>query len=41
MGNKTQIQWCDATWNVGVGCTKVDADCKKIVFLQYEKVRNL
>lgn len=27
MGNKTQIQWCDATWNVGVGCSKIDRDC--------------
>lgn len=27
MGVKSNIQWTDATWNVAVGCTKVDADC--------------
>jgi protein gp37 len=28
MGAKTSIQWCDATWNIARGCTKVDEDCK-------------
>jgi len=28
MGNKSEIQWTDATWNIARGCTKVDADCK-------------
>lgn len=28
MGSKSKIQWTDATWNIAVGCTKVDADCK-------------
>jgi len=28
MGNKSNIQWCDATWNIALGCTKVDEDCK-------------
>lgn len=28
MGAESKIQWTDATWNVGVGCTKVDEDCK-------------
>ncbi len=28
MGNKSEIQWTDATWNIAVGCTKVDEDCK-------------
>ena len=28
MGSKSTIEWTDATWNVAVGCTKVDADCK-------------
>lgn len=28
MANKTKIQWTDATWNIAVGCTKVDEDCK-------------
>jgi protein gp37 len=28
MGQKSQIEWTDATWNIAVGCTKVDADCK-------------
>lgn len=28
MGKSTGIQWTDATWNVAVGCTKVDQDCK-------------
>jgi protein gp37 len=28
MAEKTAIQWTDATWNIAVGCTKVDEDCK-------------
>lgn len=28
MGKISNIQWTDATWNVAVGCKKVDADCK-------------
>lgn len=28
MAEKSKIQWTDATWNVAVGCKKVDADCK-------------
>lgn len=28
MGQKSSIQWTDATWNVARGCTKVDEDCK-------------
>lgn len=28
MGSKSKIQWTDATWNIAVGCTKVDEDCK-------------
>ncbi len=28
MSSKTNIQWCDATWNVARGCKKVDEDCK-------------
>lgn len=24
----SSIQWTDATWNIAVGCTKVDEDCK-------------
>jgi len=28
MGNISEIQWTDGTWNVARGCTKVDADCK-------------
>lgn len=28
MAQQTHIQWTDATWNVAVGCTKVDDDCK-------------
>lgn len=28
MGNKSNIQWTDATWNIARGCTKVDEDCK-------------
>jgi len=27
MGKESNIQWCDATWNIARGCTKVDADC--------------
>lgn len=25
---QTNIQWTDYTWNIAVGCTKVDEDCK-------------
>lgn len=28
MADNTKIQWTDATWNVAVGCRKVDADCR-------------
>jgi protein gp37 len=28
MGDKTGIQWTDATWNPVTGCTKVSAGCK-------------
>lgn len=28
MGEKSNIQWTDATWNVARGCHKVDQDCK-------------
>lgn len=28
MGTNSGIQWTDHTWNVAVGCTKVDEDCK-------------
>lgn len=28
MGQKSGIQWTDATWNVARGCSKVDEDCK-------------
>lgn len=28
MASKSKIQWTDATWNIAVGCTKVDEDCK-------------
>ncbi|WP_369075266.1 DUF5131 family protein, partial [Lactococcus petauri] len=24
----SSIEWTDHTWNIAVGCTKVDADCK-------------
>jgi len=27
MGKNTNIEWCDHTWNVAVGCAKVDKDC--------------
>ena len=28
MANLSTIEWTDATWNVAIGCTKVDDDCK-------------
>lgn len=28
MAEKSSIQWTDATWNIAVGCSKVDEDCK-------------
>ncbi|WP_159467984.1 DUF5131 family protein [Dyadobacter sp. 3J3] len=27
MGKISNISWCDATWNIARGCSKVDADC--------------
>jgi protein gp37 len=27
MANETNIPWCDLTWNIARGCTKVDEDC--------------
>lgn len=27
MGEKTNISWCDSTWNPWIGCTKVSAAC--------------
>lgn len=28
MAENSNIEWCDATWNIARGCTKVDEDCK-------------
>lgn len=28
MAQDSKIQWTDHTWNIAVGCSKVDADCK-------------
>lgn len=28
MSKDSKIQWTDHTWNIAVGCTKVDEDCK-------------
>lgn len=28
MGETSNISWCDSTWNVAVGCKKVDSDCR-------------
>lgn len=28
MSTNSKIQWTDHTWNIAVGCTKVDEDCK-------------
>lgn len=28
MAVSSSIQWTDATWNIAVGCRKVDSDCK-------------
>ena len=28
MGDKSKIEWCDATWNPVTGCTKISQGCK-------------
>ena len=28
MGENTNIKWTDSTWNIGIGCSKLDEDCK-------------
>ncbi|TMB62189.1 MAG: DUF5131 family protein [Deltaproteobacteria bacterium] len=28
MGDKSPIQWTDATWNPSTGCSKVSPGCK-------------
>jgi protein gp37 len=28
MGLNSKISWCDATWNIARGCSKVDEDCR-------------
>lgn len=28
MSTNSKIQWCDHTWNIARGCSKVDEDCK-------------
>jgi protein gp37 len=28
MGRNSSISWTDVTWNIAVGCSKVDEDCK-------------
>lgn len=38
MGERTGIEWTDATWNPGQACTKVDGDCK-FCYMYREKTR--
>lgn len=39
MGDKTQIEWTDATWNPVTGCTKVSLGCKNCyMFREYPKL---
>lgn len=37
MGKNTEIQWCDATWNPWMGCTKISEGCKNCYMFRDQK----
>lgn len=39
MGDKTKIQWADATWNPVVGCTKVSEGCRNCYAFDLHNMR--
>lgn len=42
MGDKSKIEWTDATWNPVTGCTKVSAGCKNCyMFREYPRLAKL
>ncbi len=40
MGDKTPIEWTDATWNPTIGCTKISAGCKNCYFMTMHERRH-
>ena len=41
MGDKSTIEWTDATWNVVVGCTRVSAGCAKCYAFSLHDMRHM
>jgi protein gp37 len=42
MGDKTAIEWTNATWNWATGCTKISDECLKCyMFRQYPRLKRL
>lgn len=40
MGDKSKIEWCDATWNPVVGCSKVSEGCRNCYAFDLHNMRH-